>query len=82
MDDAPNTRPENEWWEGIPSKLLKLWDKGVIFGVFAGDGLSKESVIIISKLDELEGEVGSQRGGGFVHRRGTFQGHDIRAKLG
>lgn len=42
VEDAPNTHPENEWWEGIPSELLKLWDKGVIFGVFAGDGLSRE----------------------------------------
>lgn len=45
VGDASNTRRENEWWEGIPSKLLELlelWDKDVIFGVFAGDGLSKE----------------------------------------
>lgn len=50
---------ENESWEGVPPKLLKMWDKDVVFGVFAGDCLSKESIITISKLDKLDNEVGS-----------------------
>ena len=50
---------EDNWGEGIPPKLMKVWNKNVIISMYTNDGLSRESVITICKFNELNKEVGS-----------------------
>lgn len=60
VDDASVTSSEDECWKGVPSKLLSVGDKSVIFFMFMSDSWSRESIMTVSEFNELDHDVGGR----------------------